>query len=140
MKKIIIALIAILATIATLLTGAYFFFLGNQASNPDQIAKKLGLKLPAYQIAKSDDNLDRTASVWTDYYFEIEFEEPLADRFLRKVTKHKHCIKKGNSYRIEKENPDEWAGFIEIYPETNSATLEYTFRNYLTLTTTSSTP
>lgn len=131
MKKIIIVFIAILATIAALLTGAYFFFLGNQASTPDQIAQKMGLKLPAYRIIEEEDNLDRTASVWTGYYFKIEFEEPLSDRFLRKVAKHKHCIKKDNSYRIKKENPDEWAGFIEIYPETNSATLEYTFRDYL---------
>ncbi len=68
MKKIIIALIAILATIAALLTGAYFFFLGNQASTPDQIAPKMGLKLPVYRIIEEEDNLDRTAFVWTGYY------------------------------------------------------------------------
>ena len=131
MKKIIYTLLAIVVSVAALLAGCYYFFLGNQASDPDQIDKKLGLKLPAYQITKVEDNLERTASVWTDYYFEITFEEPLPDRFLRKVAKHKYCIKKDSIYRIEKESPDEWAGFIEIYPEKNSATLEYTFRDYL---------
>ena len=61
MKKIIIVFIAILATIAALLVGGYYRFLGNQASDPDQIARKLGLKLPAYQITKAEDNLDRIA-------------------------------------------------------------------------------
>ena len=91
----------------------------------------MGLRLPAYQISKADDNMDRTASAWTDYYYEIQFEEPLSERFLQKVEKLKNCTRDGDTYKIEKESPDEWAGYIKLYPEENRATLEYTFRDAL---------
>ena len=79
----------------------------------------------------ADDNLDRTASAWTDYYYEIQFEKPLSERFLQKLEKHKNCTRDGDTYKIEKESPDEWAGSIKLYPEKNRATLEYTFRDAL---------
>ena len=113
------------------LLGLYFLIFGNQASTPDQIAKKIGLRLPTYQIIKAEDNLDRTASAWSDYYYEIQFEEPLSEKYLQKVEKLKNCSREGNSYKIEKESPDEWAGYIKFYPEENRATLEYTFRDAL---------
>ncbi len=114
-----------------LLFGLYLLFFSNQASTPDAIAKKVGLKLPAYQITNADDNMDRTASSWSDYYYEIEFEEPLSENFLRKVEKLMNCTREGNTYKIEKESPDEWAGYIKLYPEENRATLEYTYRDAL---------
>lgn len=79
----------------------------------------------------ADDNMDRTASAWTDYYYEIQFEEPLSERFLQMVEKLKNCTREGEAYKIEKESPDEWAGFILLFPEENRATLEYTFRDAL---------
>ena len=131
MKKSFKIILIILGLIVALLLGIYFLIFGNQATTPDAIAKKMGLKLPAYQITKADDNMDRTASAWSDYYFEIEFEKPLPEKFLQKVEKLKNCSREGNTYRIEKESPDEWAGYIKIYPEENRATLEYTFRDGL---------
>ena len=131
MKKSFKIILIILGLIVALLLGIYFLIFGNQATTPDAIAKKMGLKLPAYQITKADDNMDRTASAWSDYYFEIEFEKPLPEKFLQKVEKLKNCSREGNTYRIEKESPDEWAGYIKIYPDENRATLEYTFRDGL---------
>jgi len=130
MKKPIKIILIILGLLLALLLGLYFFLFGNQATTPDQIARKVGMKLPAYQITKADDNMDRTASSWSDYYYEIQFEEPLSERFLQKVEKLKNCTREGEAYKIEKESPD-WAGYIKLYPEENRATLEYTFRDGL---------
>ena len=131
MKKPIKIILIILGLLLALLLGLYFFLFGNQATTPDQIARKVGMKLPAYQITKADDNMDRTASVWSDYYYEIEFEKPLSEKFLQKVEKLKNCTRDGDTYKIEKESPDEWAGYIKLYPDENRATLEYTFRDGL---------
>lgn len=131
MKKPIKIILIILGLLLALLLGLCFFLFGNQATTPDAISKKVGLKLPAYQITKAEDNMDRTASSWSDYYYEIQFEEPLSDRFLQKVEKLKNCTRDGDTYTIEKESPDEWAGCIKLYPEENRATLEYTFRDGL---------
>lgn len=113
------------------LLGLYYLIFGNQATTPDAIANKIGLKLPTYQITKADDNMDRTASAWSDYYYEIEFVKPLSEKFLEKVEKLKNCRREGNTYTIEKESPDEWAGYIKLYPEENRATLECSFRDAL---------
>ena len=131
MKKRTILLFVFVGSFLALLLGLYLLLYSNQASTPDAIAKKVGVKLPAYQITNADDNMDRTASSWSDYYYEIEFEEPLSENFLRKVEKLKNCSREGNTYKIEKESPDEWAGYIKLYPVENRATLEYTFRDAL---------
>ena len=131
MKKRTILLFVNVGAFLALLFGLYLLFFSNQASTPDAIAKKVGLKLPAYQITNADDNMDRTASSWSDYYYEIEFEEPLSENFLRKVEKLNNCTREGNTYKIEKESLDEWAGYIKLYPEENRATLEYTYRDAL---------
>lgn len=131
MKKPITIIFVILGSIIALLLGLYFLLFSNQATTPDAIAKKIGLKLPTYQITKADDNMDRTASAWSDYYYEIEFEKPLSEKFFQKVEKLKNCSREGNTYTIEKESPDEWAGYIKLYPDENRATLEYTFRDGL---------
>ncbi len=131
MKKRTILIFVIVGFLLALLLGLYLLLFSNQASTPDAIAKKVGLKLPAYQITNADDNMDRTASSWSDYYYEIEFKEPLSENFLRKVEKLMNCTREGNTYKIEKESPDEWAGYIKLYPEENRATLEYTYRDAL---------
>ncbi len=130
-KRPLIIIGIILGIILALNLGLYFLLFGNQATTPDAIAKKVGLKLPAYKITQADDNMDRTASAWSDYYYEIEFEEPLSEKYLQKVEKLKNCTREGNAYKVEKKSPDEWAGYIKFYPEENRATLEYTFRDAL---------
>ena len=131
MKKRTILIFVIVGFLLALLLGLYLLLFSNETATPDAIAKKVGLKLPAYQITNADDNMDRTASSWSDYYYEIEFKEPLSENFLRKVEKLMNCTREGNTYKIEKESPDEWAGYIKLYPEENRATLEYTYRDAL---------
>lgn len=131
MKKRTIVFLVIPGFIIALLLGLCFLLFGNQATTPDQIARKVGLRLPAYQIIKAEDNMDRTASAWSDYYYEIEFEKPLSEKILQKVEKLKNCVREEDSYIIKKESPDEWAGYIRLYPEENRATVEYTFRDGL---------
>ena len=131
MKKRTILIFVIVGFLLALLLGLYLLLFSNQASTPDAIAKKVGLKLPAYQITNADDNMDRTASSWSDYYYEIQFKESLSEKYLQKVEKLKNCSREGNTFTIEKESPDEWAGYIKLYPEENRATLEYTFRDAL---------
>ena len=130
MKRVIIPA-TILGIVVVLILGLFLLLFGNQATTPDQIARKVGLKLPAYQITKADDNMDRTASSWSDYYYEIEFQEPLSEKYLQKVEKLKNCVREEDLYIIKKESPDEWAGYIKLYPEENRATVEYTFRDGL---------
>ena len=130
-KTLTIILIATLGMIAALSISVYLLLFSNQATTPDSIARKVGLRLPAYEITKAEDNLDRTASAWSEYYYEIQFKEPLPEKFIKKVEKHKNCIREGGAYKIEKESPDEWAGRVSLYPEDNRATLEYTFRDAL---------
>ncbi len=130
MKRVIIPAI-VLGIVVVLILGLYLLLYGNQATTPDAIAKKVGLKLPAYQITKADDNMDRTASSWSDYFYEIEFKEPLSEDYLQKIERLKNCIREGDAYKIEKVSPDEWAGYIKFYPKENRATLEYTFRDGL---------
>ena len=131
MKKPNRIILVILGSIIALILGLYLLLFGNQATTPDQIARKVGIRLPAYQIIMADDNMDRTASSWSDYYYEIQFEESLSEKYLQKVEKLKNCSREGNTYTIKKESPDEWAGYIKLYPEENRATLEYTFRDAL---------
>lgn len=131
MNKPLKIILIIFGVILALILGLYLLLFGDQATTPDQIARKMGLRLPAYQITEADDNMDRTASSWSDYYYEILFEEPLSERFFQKVEKLKNCTRDGDTYKIEKEVPDEWAGYIKLYPEENKATLEFTFRDGL---------
>ena len=129
-KRLIFILLPLVGVLAVLGLSLFLLF-GNQATTPDQIARKVGIRLPAYQIIMADDNMDRTASSWSDYYYEIQFEESLSEKYLQKVEKLKNCSREGNTYTIKKESPDEWAGYIKLYPEENRATLEYTFRDAL---------
>ena len=131
MKKKLTYWLVILSVIIALILGLYFFIFGNQATTPDQIARKVGLRLPAYQITNTDDNMDRTVSAWSYYYYEIQFKEPLSEDYLQKVEKLKNCTRDGDTYKFEKESPDEWAGRTMLYPVENRATLEYTFRDVL---------
>ena len=121
----------ILAAIMALILGLYYLLVGNQSTTPDQIARKVGVRLPAYQITNADDNMDRTASAWSYYYYVIQFEKLLSEEYLQKVEKLMNSTRNGDVYKIEKESPARWAGCIMLYPVENKATLEYTFFDVL---------
>ena len=73
----------IVGVLAVLILGLYLFLFANHATTPDTIARKVGLRLPAYEIVKAEDNMDRTASAWSYYSYEIKFKEPLSEAYLR---------------------------------------------------------
>ena len=126
-RTITIILIAALGAFAALGLGIFLLLFANQAYSPDSIARKVGLKLPAYEITKIEDNMDRTASAWSYYYYEIVFKKPLSETFLRKVEKQKNCIREGNTYFVSDESTDNWSGKVYIYYTEDKATLEYEF-------------
>ena len=127
MKKRTIIFFVIVGFLLALLLGLYLLLYSNQAFSPDAIAKKVGLKLPAYQITNADDNMDRTASAWSYYSYEIKFKEPLSEAYLHKVEKLQNCIHDGDTYIVSKESPDNWSGKVSIYSAEDRALLEYEF-------------
>ena len=71
--------------------------------------------------------MDRMASAWSYYSYEIKFKEPLSDSFLRKVEKKKNCTRDEETLIVSDESPDNWSGKVYIYSTEDRATLEYEF-------------
>lgn len=126
-KHLLIIISVIVGVLIALVIALHLFLLGNQASTPNEIARKAGLKLPAYEITKAEDNMDRTASAWSYYSYEIKFKEPLSEKYLERIEKKKNCTRKGNTYIVDDESPDNWSCHISINPTENIAILEYSF-------------
>lgn len=127
MKKPIKVILIILGLFLASFLGLYFLLFGNHATTPDTIARKVGLRLPAHEIVKAEDNMDRTASAWSYYSYEIKFKEPLSEAYLHKVEKLQNCIHDGDTYIVSKESPDNWSGKVSICSTENTALLEYDF-------------
>jgi hypothetical protein len=127
MKKRVIIIALIVGALSAIVLGLSALLFANRASTPDGFARKVGLRLPAYRVTRAEDNLGRTASAWTGYLFEIEFDEPLTDAFLDKVCKMKTCTREGDIYIIRDESPDDWECTIRMDRTNNTATLEYDF-------------
>ena len=126
--KLLAIVLSILTAFLAILCGViYILAFSNRATTPEEIARKAGLRLPAYRITVSDDNMDRSASAWSYYYYEIEFEVPLSEAFLNKVTRKKTCVSDGNLLMIEDGAPDSWSCRILFFPVEKKAVLEYTF-------------
>ena len=130
-KVLLIVMTACAAVMAVFFGFVYYFVSFNRATTPDEIARKVGLRLPAYEITSSEDNMDRTASAWSYYCFEIEFNEPLSESFLKKVAKKKTYFRDGDLLMISDESSDNWSCWIRFFPTENRAVLEYTFWDFL---------
>ena len=126
-KHLLIIISGIVGALIALTLALHIFLFGNQASTPKEIARKAGLKLPAYEITKAEDNMDRTASAWSYYGYEIKFKEPLSEKYLERIEKMKNCTRKGDIYIVADESPDSWSCHISINPTENIAILEYSF-------------
>ena len=130
--KLLATVISVLTAFLALLCGViYIFAFSNRATTPEEIARKAGLRLPAYRITVSDDNMDRSASAWSYYYYEIEFEAPLSESFLKKVERKKTFLRDGDLYMLEDEVADSWTCCVRIFPSENRAVLEYTFWDFM---------
>ena len=130
-KVLFIALTVCVSVAATLISVVYLLVFSNRATTPDEISRKAGLRLPAYEITGSDDNMDRTASAWSYYCYEVEFNEPLSKSFLRRVARKKTCVRDGDLLMIEDGSLGSWSCWIRFYPTENRAVLEYTFWDFL---------
>ena len=130
-KVLIVVLSACAAVTAALVGAVYLLVFSNRATTPDDISRKAGLRLPAYEITGSDDNMDRTASAWSYYYYEVEFCEPLSVSFLKRVAGKKTCVREEDYVMIEDGSADSWSCWIRFYPGENRAVLEYTFWDFL---------
>ena len=130
--KLLALLLAVVAAFIAILCGVvYLLVFSNRATTPDEIARKAGLRLPAYEIAGSDDNMDRMASAWSCYSYEIAFRDPLPESFLRSVKRKKTCVRDGDMLVIENGASDNWSCRIRFFPGDNRAVLEYTFWDFL---------
>ena len=130
-KLLAIVLSVLTAFLAILCGFIYFFAFSNRATTPEEIARKAGLRLPAYRITATDDNMDRTASAWSYYCYEVEFDEPLSEAFLKKVARKKTFLRDGDLYMLEDGGADSWTCCVRIFPSENRAVLEYTFWDFL---------
>ncbi|MBQ3657418.1 MAG: hypothetical protein II956_11325 [Bacteroidales bacterium] len=56
------------------------FSCGNNrvAKNPSLITDEAGFNLPSYTIVGQADNMDRSASAWSEYSWELKLNEPLS--------------------------------------------------------------
>ena len=126
MKKVVRIIVAsIFGITAIAALGLYFLLFANRSTTPDSIARRVDLKLPAYEITKEEDNMDRTSSAWSYYYYEIKFKEPLSEHFIEKFDKF--STSKGDKYIVSAESPDSWNCRVCLDPVENTATLEYEF-------------
>ena len=131
LKWFLIILTSCVGLLIALVVGIFILMASNSARTPDEIARKAGMKLPAYRITRSEDNTDRTSSSnWSWYYYEIEFEKPLSESYMKKVEKKKTFIREGPAYMVKDENTDEWYCLVCLYPDENKAILKYVFWDY----------
>lgn len=113
--------------IALFIVGIIAPILGsNSATNPRQIARKAHLKLPKYEIIYKDDNMDRGASAWSDYYFELKAKKPLEAKYLEKISKRDDCIKTGDTITIASEKEDR-SFYIDFIPAEDKIIMDYSF-------------
>ncbi len=134
MKKALkIILITVCATPLILIAlgiGLVLILDMNCASTPEQIARRVRLKLPEYEIIDSFDNLDRTASAWTCYDFDIEFKQPQDDGFIDSLKSNKYCTKEDGKYFLQNERDDSWFCIVVIDEEGRTAHLSYSYRDF----------
>jgi hypothetical protein len=129
--KISIAIVSAVVVAALAFWGIFSWLNSNNASTPEAIAKKLHVKLPAYEIVESSSNMDRTASSWSDYCFTIRFTEPLKPEYLNSLERMQTYNRSDGEYHLKDEITDEWYASISFSPEDNTARIEYSYHDYL---------
>ena len=102
----------------------------NSASTPEQIAKRVRLKLPEYEIIDSDDNLDRAISGWTSYDFYIGFKQPRDDKFIDSLKSTKYCTEEDGKYLLKNERDYSWHCTVIIDEDGRTAHLSYSYLDF----------
>lgn len=91
--------------------GMFFYLTRDNriAANPEEIANEADFDLPAYVVVSQNDNMDRGASAWSSYRWELELKEPLSEKSLKELDKlvqknsHWKYYQEGKAYIYELE-------------------------------------
>lgn len=118
-----------IALLSLLVASALWLLLSDSAhsiaSNGQCISKAIDFKLPDYVVTDSDDNLERGASAWDCYEYDIRFTNP-ADVAAMESEMLKRCAEGGHwecadSVVYYKALNSEWDSFVEPRFETSDA-------------------
>lgn len=70
------------------------------AENPKKIASEAGFSLPSYDVVSQEDNMDRSASAWSSYQWELKLKEPLSNDQIEELDK---LVKKDELWKYDQE-------------------------------------
>lgn len=70
------------------------------ATDPSRIADEAGFDLPDYTVVNQYDNMDRGASAWSSYEWELVLNEPLKEKDLKKLD---HLVDKDPNWSYSEE-------------------------------------
>ena len=56
------------------------------AKNPSLISNEAGFNLPSYIVVRQTDNMDREASAWSEYSWELKLDKPLSEKNIDELT------------------------------------------------------
>lgn len=140
-KIFLVTLAAFVGLIFAIFVGLMLWFSidGWTAESPSRIAKEAGFKLPAYEIVEQYDNMDRTASAWSEYDYKVKLKEPLSDKQIKKLDKlvekdFRWTAKTENGiitgYEYEEFTDDKYI-VLRIYLNENIVTLSFSYRDIL---------
>lgn len=69
------------------------------AKNPSSIADEAGFDLPSsYTVISQSDNMDRGASAWSEYTWELKLNEPLPEKSIDEL---KQLVKKDPNWSYD---------------------------------------
>ena len=131
----VLALIVLL--ILVVVVGLFILTRDNRiAKDPSRIAKAAGFDLPSYVVQSQDDNMDRGASAWSSYDWEILLDEPLGEKSLKELEK---LVKENSNWTYDSENrtytyqleEDERYSTILIQVDDRTVKLYYTWWDIL---------
>jgi hypothetical protein len=108
------------------------------ARNPEKIAAEADFELPDYTVVRQSDNMNRSDSAWSDYYWELKLDNPLADKDLAKlkklVEKNSHWTynAKENTYSYRYDGDGRGIVIdVCIHGASTSVTMDYNWRDFL---------
>lgn len=101
------------------------------AINPNAIAHRANFDLPSYTVVSQSDNMDREASAWSSYTWQLKLNDALSESDIENLNE---LVKKDNNwsfdsaknmYRYNYDEPESKNYFIEIYIDTSIIKMEY---------------
>ena len=101
------------------------------ARHPSVIARMAGFSLPAYTVVEKADNMDRVASAWSEYQWELQLKEPLSEKKKKKLDR---LVKKDpewtyqqneHAYMYDHSGWDDFSYSISVTVAEQRVTLSY---------------